>query len=148
MQISEYLTNDHKQCDELFSEVENNISSGNYDKIEEKFENFMNETLSHFEAEEEFVFPPIDERMGTSEGPTYVMKMEHNQMRQVMQEMMDALQNQNYDDFLGLSDTFMILLQQHNAKEEQVLYAMADNMLADIEDDVLKNIKNVKKDTN
>jgi hemerythrin superfamily protein len=31
----------------------------------------------------------------------------------------------NYDDFFGIGESFMIILQQHNMKEEQMLYPIA-----------------------
>jgi hemerythrin-like domain-containing protein len=145
MQISEFLSDDHKYCDELFSDLENSISAQNYDGAIQKLEKFANNTLEHFQVEEEVLFPPIEEMMGTSEGPTYIMKMEHAQMRQVIQEMVDALKENNYEHFLGLSDTFMILLQQHNSKEEQILYAMADDMLIENKDEILNTIKDVRE---
>ena len=36
----------------------------------------------------------------------------------------------------------MILLQQHNMKEEQMLYAMCDNVLADQADELVEKMKN------
>ena len=54
-------------------------------------------------------------------GPTRMMRMEHEQMRQLFSELAEALENRDKDGYLGLSETLMILMQQHNMKEEQVL---------------------------
>jgi hemerythrin-like domain-containing protein len=41
----------------------------------------------------------------------------------------DAVRARNRDEALGTAETFFLFLQQHNVKEEQVLYPMADQAL-------------------
>ncbi len=65
-----------------------------------------------------------------TEGPTSMMRYEHEQMRSLFAQMSQALQAQRSDDYLGASETLLIMMQQHNAKEEQILYPMLDQMLA------------------
>ena len=43
--------------------------------------------------------------------------------------MAHALDDKDKDAFLSLAESMMILLQQHNMKEEQMLYAMCDAVL-------------------
>jgi iron-sulfur cluster repair protein YtfE (RIC family) len=43
----------------------------------------------------------------------------------------EAITARDADSFLGLAETLMILTQQHNMKEEQILYPMSDRVLAD-----------------
>jgi hemerythrin-like domain-containing protein len=64
-----------------------------------------------------------------SSGPTQVMRMEHEQMRDLMQEMANAVAAGNQDSYLGLSETLNMLMQQHNLKEENMLYPMSDRVL-------------------
>jgi iron-sulfur cluster repair protein YtfE (RIC family) len=45
--------------------------------------------------------------------------------------MEQALAKQDADAYLGLAETMLMLLRQHNMKEEQILYPMADQALAD-----------------
>ncbi len=61
-------------------------------------------------------------------GPTQMMRMEHAQMLQVLEQMKDDIINKDKEHFFGLSETLMMLMQQHNMKEEQMLYRMADNI--------------------
>ena len=58
-----------------------------------------------------------------------VMKHEHEQVRGLMGKMAEAIENEDKDAYLSLAESMMILLQQHNMKEEQMLYAMADRVL-------------------
>lgn len=50
-------------------------------------------------------------------------------MRDLLFRMSAAVQSQNQDEYLGYSETLLIIMQQHNAKEEQMLYPMADQVL-------------------
>ncbi|HJP36976.1 MAG TPA: hypothetical protein QF901_13425 [Gammaproteobacteria bacterium] len=46
-----------------------------------------------------------------------------------MSIMANAVDKKDVDDYLGFSETLLIIMQQHNVKEEQVLYPMADQAL-------------------
>jgi hemerythrin-like domain-containing protein len=59
------------------------------------------------------------------------MRSEHVEIRETLQGMTDALASRNADVYLGLAETLLMLLRQHNTKEEQILYPMADQALAD-----------------
>ena len=129
MEISYYLTNEHRECDNIFAEAEAAAAKGDFAKTKEKFLEFADETLLHFKKEEEEFFPKFEEITGSSDGPTMVMKYEHEQVRGLMGKMAQAIESEDKDAYLSLAESMMILLQQHNMKEEQMLYAMADRVL-------------------
>ncbi|MBL3588553.1 MAG: hemerythrin domain-containing protein, partial [gamma proteobacterium endosymbiont of Lamellibrachia anaximandri] len=79
--------------------------------------------------EEEVLFPAFEEVTGMAMGPTVVMRGEHAQMRDLFQEMTESVEAKDQDRYLGLSDTLLVVMQQHNAKEEQMLYQMSDQVL-------------------
>jgi hemerythrin-like domain-containing protein len=62
-------------------------------------------------------------------GPTEVMRGEHRQMRDLLAQMEGALAVRDSDTFGGAAETLLILMQQHNMKEENILYPMCDNAL-------------------
>ena len=95
------------------------------------FEAFAHQMDRHFEMEENLLFPEFENRTGHRGGPTQVMRMEHDQMRVVMHEMRAALEAKDAQQYLGLSETFLVLMQQHNYKEEGILYNMIDQVLGD-----------------
>ena len=128
MQISNYLTNEHRGCDAIFSEAERAVAEGDWTKAEESFLKFANETLKHFKKEEDELFPEFEAKTGSSEGPTQVMKFEHEQVRGLIGKMAEAVEKKDKDAYLSLAESMMILLQQHNMKEEQMLYAMCDRV--------------------
>jgi hemerythrin-like domain-containing protein len=43
--------------------------------------------------------------------------------------MAEAIENKDSDAFLSIAESMMIMLQQHNMKEEQMLYSMCDRMI-------------------
>jgi hemerythrin-like domain-containing protein len=127
--IKEYLTTDHRRCDELLASMEESAISS-FESSKEACQAFVNETERHFQMEERVMFLEFEAKTGMTQGPTAMMRHEHSQMRSLMQQMLDAIDAGNKDKFFGLSETLMILMQQHNMKEEQMLYPMAQQHLS------------------
>ena len=127
--IKEYLTADHARCDEFFAVMEDKASKSLAD-TKESYEEFAQATERHFQLEEKVMFVEFEAKTGMTEGPTAMMRHEHAQMRSLVKQMSEALEANNKDKFFGLSETLMILMQQHNMKEEQMLYTMAQQHLS------------------
>ncbi len=127
--ISATLTDDHHHCDDLFAAAENAVNDGRWDEAREGFARFRTATERHFEMEEKVLFPAFEDMTGMTQGPTQVMRMEHAQMRDVFADMAQAVESGDRDGYLGQSETLLMLMQQHNLKEEQILYRMADQAL-------------------
>ena len=127
--IKEYLTNDHRRCDDVFTKMEALASEKLLD-AKETTKEFVGDMERHFQREERVMFPEFESKTGMVNGPTEMMRQEHSQMRNLMQQLLGAIENSDKDKFFGLSETLMILLQQHNMKEEQMLYTMAQQHLS------------------
>ena len=69
-----------------------------------------------------------------------MMRSEHMRMKATLNELKTHLEAQDRDKFLGLSESFMIFVQQHNMKEEQMLYAMMDRVLGEDSDSLIEQI--------
>lgn len=128
-EIAEYLTEDHEHCDTLFAEAENAVGVGDWGQAENHFAAFRQDMLRHFAREETILFPEFEAHTGMTAGPTLVMRDEHDQMRSALDGMAQALTNHDARAYLGLSETLLMLMQQHNMKEERILYPMADQAL-------------------
>jgi len=126
--IKDFMTQDHRECDNLYAPVEEAISKGDFEKALELFVPFKEAMLRHFAMEEEVLFPKMEEFLGGGEGPIHVMKMEHAQIRSILDQMGEAIEAKNQQKALGFGETFMIMTQQHNMKEEQILYTMAEQL--------------------
>jgi len=127
--IKEYLTAHHGTCDELFANMEDAVSKS-IENAKEAYEAFAKETERHFQMEERVMFFEFEQKTGMTQGPTAVMRHEHVQMRNLIEEMGKAIDAKDKDKFFGNSETLMILMQQHNMKEEQMLYTMAQQHLS------------------
>lgn len=127
--IHAYLGEDHTHCDDLFALAEKQAADGDWAKARASHDAFLRAMERHLGMEESVLFPAFEEAMGSDQGPTAVMRYEHVQMRQLFAAMEDALKRESADDYLGNTETLLILMRQHNAKEEQILYPMSDRML-------------------
>jgi iron-sulfur cluster repair protein YtfE (RIC family) len=127
--LTEKLTGEHRSCDDLFAGAETPVADGNMVAARNGLKRFVAAMERHFRREEEVLFPAFEARTGQTQGPTLVMRGEHEQMRQLFRELQKSLGEGDGERFLGLSETLLILMQQHNAKEEQVLYPMSDQVL-------------------
>jgi hemerythrin-like domain-containing protein len=128
--ITSYLTSDHKRCDDVFVALEQCVNDGQWQQSETLLQQFTDALQHHFTMEETVLFPAFEKAVGTSAGPTAVMRIEHKQMDELMRTLRATLAVRDAAAFLGNSDTLNIMIQQHNAKEEAMLYVMADRVLS------------------
>lgn len=128
-QITALMTDDHRSCDEAFARAETAAARGKWDEASVALEQFVSALESHFGAEESFLFPRFEAATGMTEGPTKVMRGEHTEMRSALERMREALAQKDRDDYAGEAETLLILMQQHNMKEENILYPMCDSQL-------------------
>jgi hemerythrin-like domain-containing protein len=127
--IKGFLTEDHGRCDELFAKMEDAVTQS-IENAKEAYDAFAEATERHFQMEERVMFLEFEQKTGMTQGPTAIMRHEHAQMRNLLAEMGKAIEAKDKDKFFGNSETLMILMQQHNMKEEQMLYTMAQQHLS------------------
>ena len=128
--ITTLMTHDHRSCDEFFARAETAVSRGKWDEGTAELEKFIAVLETHFTTEEETLFARFESVTGMTDGPTKVMRGEHAEMREALARMRDAVSRQDKDDYAGEAETLLILMQQHNMKEENILYPMCDAQLA------------------
>ena len=110
----------------------------------------------HADKEDRVLFPAIEDALGTREGPTAVMRMEHREIHAQAEEVrrtlrdLRELEHPAVDDhghafgrelrqslaegmisqkLVGTLEALIPLLESHFAKEEQVLFPMAESVL-------------------
>lgn len=128
--LSQYLSADHEHCDNLFIAAENAAAKAQWSDAEMLFHSFCSSTELHFSREELVLFPAFEQATTLSGGPTEIMRSEHRQMRRILWELEEALKKRDTDQFLGEAETLLPLMQQHNLKEESMLYRIAGQVLA------------------
>ncbi len=141
--IRDFMGSDHRACDDLFASAESAVAQKNWDSARTLFDQFQAAMTHHLSKEETVLFPAFEARMGNSRGPTEVMRSEHVQMRDLIQSMAGAVAANDQNAYLGLSETLNMLMQQHNMKEENMLYPMSDQMLGSDCDDLIRTMQAV-----
>lgn len=140
--IKEFLTADHRECDETFAMMEDAVADNNDDALL-KFEKFYDDLNNHFSMEEIVLFQALGQVSTIADNPAKLMEMEHEQMRELLSKMRNALEQKDKDKFFSASETLMILMQQHNMKEEQILYTLAQQHLSDDADHLISRMRSV-----
>ena len=129
--ISAFFEQDHRDCDARWADVEELLDTQDVDAANPAWEKFEKGMRRHLAMEEEVLFPAFESaaRMGGG-GPTAVMRMEHKQMLGLLEQIGAAMESGNTELAMDTGDTLLMLIQQHNIKEEGMLYPMAENVLA------------------
>ena len=128
--ITLLMTRDHRACDESFARAETAASRSQWSEAAIELVKFSAELERHFNTEESILFPRFEAVTGTTHGPTAAMRGEHVEMRSALGRLRDAVEVQDKDDYAGEAETLLILMQQHNMKEENILYPLCDERLA------------------
>ena len=139
--IRDYMAENHLQCDEYIVAVEQDIAGAAWDKAGVDFPRFRDAMHRHLAVEESILFPAFEQRTGMAMGPTQVMRNEHAQIRELIEAAEGALLAKDADDYSGYAETLLIMTQQHNMKEENILYPMCDQHLSDQLESMLAQLK-------
>ena len=126
---TQILPDHHRHCDTLFAAAEEAALSGDWAAAGPAFERFNAQMTAHFDAEETLLFPAFEDATGMSAGPTQMMRYEHDQMRGLLAQMAAACEARDSESYGGSAETLLMLMQQHNMKEEHILYPMCDRSL-------------------
>lgn len=136
MSISETLTAQHRACDNELAQIERLVHQGDWKGARIAAQDFIHHTLDHFGIEENVLFPRLEHAVPMAAAPTRVMRGEHAQIRELCTDLTVALDAADHGALADAVDTLLLLIQQHNAKEEAILYPLADRALdADLVDE-------------
>jgi DUF438 domain-containing protein len=126
-----FFQGDHRYCDALWADVERAADAEDQAATRDAFAAFDAAMRMHFDLEEEILFPAFEDATGMhGGGPTHVMRYEHGQMRALLDRLASSAERGDTGAVLDGGDTLLMLVQQHNAKEENMLYPMTERALA------------------
>lgn len=126
-----FFEQDHLDCDARWTDVEELLDTADIETAQVAWQKYDVSMRRHLAMEEEVLFPAFDAKSGMAGGgPVAEMKIEHRQMIGLLDQVGAAIEADNAQEALDIGDTLLILSQQHNAKEEEVLYPMAETLLA------------------
>lgn len=144
-----YLQGDHRRLDTLMERCRECVSSLQMDLAARLFAEFRLGLMRHIKIEEGLLFPEFELATGISrsQGPTGVMRFEHEEIIRLLELMRDLFNWPRPDaqEFERLHASIMVLLHEHNGKEERTLYPMTDQMVPpDRHRTLMANIKAFK----
>ena len=129
MSLSTLFSEHHVACDTAFADAEAAGVDGQWADAGPALQRFDAMMTAHFAAEEQTLFPAFEAKTGMTQGPTMVMRLEHEHMRALLPRLSRALTVKDATEFAGAAETLLVLMQQHNLKEERMLYPMCDRAL-------------------
>ncbi|MBI3074361.1 MAG: hemerythrin domain-containing protein [Deltaproteobacteria bacterium] len=118
----------HRRLDEVFVRVQKSAADREFPIARETFRRFSLELRVHIDIEEHDLFPLFEKATGMMQGPTTVMRMEHQQIHGLLDEI-SALLGRG-DDISLAARRLLTVLTAHNQKEENILYPMSDQRIA------------------
>ena len=127
--ISAYYTDDHDRLAELFGQFRSS-KTNDPAAAREMFEEFKSGLERHIAWEEDILFPVFEAHTGMHEtGPTAVMREEHRLIKHFLDTLGRKLQRGDLatdEDETGL----LTILEEHNSKEELILYPAIDRQVS------------------
>lgn len=130
MSYSGTLSSQHRECDKAFTRIERYAIRGEWENAMIAMREFVDSMNAHFQYEENELFPALERAHPmVGAGPIPVMLAEHQQMRELFDDLAQALSEHDRELLADTAQTLLFVMQQHNTKEENVLYPIADQEL-------------------
>ena len=79
----------------------------------------------HADVEDQVLFPALEPLLGRQGGPLAVMDMEHQELRRLLSQLAAAT-----EDVTPLVSQFIATARDHFAKEDRVLFPLAEQLLS------------------
>ncbi|WHZ04651.1 hemerythrin domain-containing protein [Neobacillus sp. YX16] len=128
---------------------EDSTSENTFEELINKVNEFKAALDPHSEREEGVLFPMMGVYIGTASGPIAVMEYEHDQAKAKIHEFLEKAACTQTDEEKKKSAELVknayYILTEHFAKEENVLFPMAEHMLSDDEkEELYQKIQEIK----
>jgi hemerythrin-like domain-containing protein len=127
--LSVYLAKDHAQCEAMYLAALSSVTVRDWQQAALRFARFAQALTRHMAMEETVLFTAVEQATGAHAGPIQALRIEHQQLRGILQRLAGAIAQRHMIDFSDHADTFHITLQQHSLKEDGILYPLADRVL-------------------
>jgi len=127
--VTGYLSWDHDRLDALLEQATTLVRAGDLVAALAKYTDFAHGLRRHIRLEEEVLFPAFEQATGMVQGPTTVMRMEHREILDTLSDMQLSLAGKDAAGFEAARNDLLAVLQNHNVKEERILYPGTDRAL-------------------
>jgi hemerythrin-like domain-containing protein len=125
--IGEAFAHDHRRLEEALAASAAHVDSTRWEKAAEAFAAFRRGIERHMQVEEEVLFPAVEQ--GAETPLSAILRKGHHDLRVFFDELDDALQARDADEYRRIAATMRALLERHDEKEEAELYPAAQARL-------------------
>ena len=138
MDVTEPLRWEHEVVLDQLKAFEKALAEADWKGIRGTLQFFDERLALHRRKEEEILFPALGRHIGTDAGPIACMLHEHQDEREKIEIIRVALARgtvhpETVQEIRGAGGYILGLLRNHIAKENQILYPMAENTLSEEE---------------
>jgi iron-sulfur cluster repair protein YtfE (RIC family) len=130
--ITAFMDAEHTRINEMCEQTVAALHGEQFNALHALAGDFIAALKRHIHAEEQILFPAIEEKSGNIE-PTRAMRMEHHQMGQMLEKLKPLLTVQELWTGIQAIEGQEIdpgaLLRSHESKEHDILYPLADQIL-------------------
>ena len=131
--ILKFMSVDHDRLDNKIKKYSTE-KLVDIERAESIFLSFKSELERHIIWEEDILFPVFERKTGIKDGgPTSVMRIEHIQIKNHLQEIKRKLHARKIQDPCKEEIALFKILKLHNQKEENILYPSIDKLTSEQE---------------
>lgn len=127
--ITDHLSFDRQRCDALFAQLAGAIDDRDAVCAQSAYTAFLRAMQRHFAMEDAILFPAYERASSSGLEVTHLMRIEHEQMRELLERIAGALHDPQLRGSAAAAADLQTLMQRHNFKEEQILYPLLDRSL-------------------
>ena len=140
--ISHWMQQDHVEIDAIAESALAAAGARDLATLASEGGRFLERLGRHIEMEERVLFAAFEERTGmTAAGPSVQMRVEHDQMRPILDSMQAALAARDGAAWQQAARSLHEILVPHNLKEEQMMYPMLDRAMGPDAESLLADVR-------
>jgi hemerythrin-like domain-containing protein len=125
--IGEAFAHDHRRLEQALAASAAHAGAAQWDAATAAFAIFRRGIERHMEVEEQVLFPAVE--AGAETPLTAILRKGHRDLRVFFDELDDALQARDAEEFARITASMRALLERHDEKEEAELYPAAQARL-------------------
>ena len=125
--LAEAFGRDHHRWEQLLDETAAQVGAARWDAAAAGFAAFRRGIERHMGVEEQYLFPSVED--GGETPLTATLRKGHRDLRVFFDELHDALDAQDVEEYGRIARTMRALLARHDETEEAQLYPAAEARL-------------------
>ncbi len=126
-EIGEAFGHDHGRLEQILDTSTAHVGAARWAAAWEAFAAFRSAIERHMEIEEQYLFPAVE--AGTETALTATLRKGHRDLRVFFDELQDALEAHDVEEFNRIAGISRALLARHDKMEEAELYPAAQARL-------------------